>query len=63
MVELLSPVGNMECLMAAINGGCNAVYLAGKAFGARGFAGNFSKEELEEAIHFYESLLNKKCCP
>lgn len=51
MVELLSPVGNMECLMAAINGGCNAVYLAGKAFGARGFAGNFSKEELEEAIN------------
>lgn len=56
MTELLSPVGNMNCLMAAINGGCNAVYLAGKAFGARGFAGNFSKEELEEAVsicHLY----------
>lgn len=51
MPELLSPVGNMECLMAAINGGCDAVYLAGKAFGARGFAGNFNKEELVEAIH------------
>ena len=22
-----------------------------------------SQEELEEAIHFYESLLNKECCP
>ena len=22
-----------------------------------------SEEELEESIHFYESLLNKKCCP
>lgn len=56
MPELLSPVGNMECLMAAINGGCDAVYLAGKAFGARGFAGNFSKEELTEAVsicHLY----------
>ena len=56
MPELLSPVGNMECLMAAINGGCDAVYLAGKAFGARGFAGNFSKDELLEAIricHLY----------
>ena len=56
MPELLSPVGNMDCLMAAINGGCDAVYLAGKAFGARGFAGNFSKEELEEAVsicHLY----------
>ena len=50
MPELLSPVGNMDCLMAAINGGCDAVYLAGKAFGARGFAGNFNKEELVEAI-------------
>ena len=56
MTELLSPVGNMECLMAAINAGCDAVYLAGKAFGARGFAGNFSKEELQEAVticHLY----------
>lgn len=56
MPELLSPVGNMECLMAAINGGCDAVYLAGKAFGARGFAGNFSKEELVSAVeicHLY----------
>ena len=51
MPELLSPVGNMECLMAAINGGCDAVYLAGKAFGARGFAGNFNKEELVDLLN------------
>ena len=60
MPELLSPVGNMDCLMAAINGGCDAVYLAGKAFGARGFAGNFNKEELVEAIricHLYDVKL------
>ena len=57
MPELLSPVGNMECLMAAINGGCDAVYLAGKAFGARGFAGNFNRDELVEAVricHLYD---------
>ena len=56
MPELLAPVGNMECLMAAINGGCDAVYLAGKNFGARGFAGNFSKDELKESVdicHLY----------
>ena len=51
MIELLAPVGNMECLRAAINAGCDAVYLAGKSFGARSFAGNFSKEELELAIN------------
>ena len=51
MIELLAPVGNMECLKAAINAGCDAVYLAGKNFGARSFAGNFSLEELETAIN------------
>jgi len=51
MTELLAPVGNMECLKAAINSGCDAVYLAGRNFGARSFAGNFSNEELIEAIN------------
>ena len=51
MTELLSPVGNMECLKAAINSGCDAVYLSGKNFGARSFAGNFSREEILEAIN------------
>lgn len=50
--ELLSPVGNMECLKAAVQGGCDAVYLGGYAFGARSFAGNFSNEELIEAITY-----------
>lgn len=49
--ELLSPVGNMECLMAAIAAGCDAVYLGGYTFGARNYAGNFSNEELVEAIN------------
>lgn len=51
MPELLAPVGNMECLMAAINAGCNAVYLSGRNFGARSFAGNFSREELITAVN------------
>lgn len=54
--ELLSPVGNMECLYAAINAGCDAVYLSGINFGARSFAGNFNNEELISAIktcHLY----------
>ena len=51
MPEVLAPVGNMDCLKAAINAGCDAVYLAGRNFGARSFAGNFSNEELVEAIN------------
>ena len=50
--ELLSPAGNMECLKAAIQGGCDAVYLGGYAFGARSFAGNFSDDEMKEAISY-----------
>jgi putative protease len=48
--ELLAPVGNMEALKAAVLAGCDAVYLGGKFFGARNFAGNFTDEEMKEAI-------------
>ena len=60
MKELLSPAGNMECLYAAIAAGADAVYLGGKSFGARAFAGNFTKEELKEAVeyaHLYDVKL------
>ena len=50
--ELLSPVGNKECLYAAIHNGADAVYLGGKLFGARKFASNFTKEELKDAIEY-----------
>ncbi len=50
--ELLSPVGNKEALIAAINNGCDAVYLAGTYYGARKFAKNFTNEELEEAVRY-----------
>ena len=52
MIELLSPAGNYECLVAAVQAGCNAVYLSGKSFGARSFAGNFDNEELVKAVNY-----------
>lgn len=51
-VELLSPAGNMECLKSAIEAGCDAVYLGGKKFGARIYAGNFTDEEVIEGINY-----------
>ena len=51
-MELLSPAGNFESLKAAILGGCDAVYLGGKLFGARAFSNNFNDEELIEAIKY-----------
>ena len=52
MIELLSPAGNMESLKAAIEAGCDAVYLGGTLFGARAFANNFNNEEIVEAINY-----------
>ena len=51
-IELLAPAGNMECLKAAVNAGCDAVYLGGNHFGARAFSKNFSREEIVQAINY-----------
>lgn len=51
-VELLSPAGNMECLISAVQNGADAVYVGGKKFGARAFANNFDYDELIEAIKY-----------
>lgn len=50
--EVLSPAGNMEKLKTAVLYGANAVYFAGKSFGLRAFAGNFSREEILEAVKY-----------
>lgn len=52
MVELLAPAGSREALTAAVESGANAVYLAGKSFGARAYADNFDREEMKEAIRY-----------
>ena len=48
--ELLAPAGNMDSLRAALHFGADAVYGGMKHFGLRAFAGNFSPEELQEAV-------------
>ena len=50
--ELLAPAGDIESLYAAVHGGCDAVYLALKDFGARSFAKNFTREEMIDAVKF-----------
>ena len=51
-LELLSPAGDMERLKMAVLYGADAVYLAGTEFGMRAFAGNFTPEELPQAVKF-----------
>ncbi len=54
-LELLSPAGDMERLKMAVLYGADAVYLAGTDFGMRSFAGNFTPEELPQAVAFAHS--------
>ncbi|WP_294156718.1 U32 family peptidase [uncultured Selenomonas sp.] len=50
--ELLAPAGTLEKLKMALAYGADAVYLGGKSFGLRALGGNFSNEELQEAVAF-----------
>ena len=50
--ELLCPAGDMEKLKMAVLYGADAVYLAGTSFGMRSFAGNFTPEELPQAVRY-----------
>lgn len=50
-IELLSPVGNMDCMRAAVQNGADAVYF-GSGFSARAFASNFDGDDLKCAIEY-----------
>lgn len=58
-IELLSPVGDFECLVAAVQNGADAVYFGADKFNARINGINFSNEELKKAIT-YAKLRNVK---
>lgn len=51
-MEILAPAGSPEGLVAAIQGGCNAVYLGGEAYGARTFSANFTDSQIEGAVKY-----------
>ena len=51
-MELLSPAGSMESVIAAVQNGANAVYLGQQRFNARRSAENFTAETLKEAVDY-----------
>ena len=53
--ELLSPVGDMERLDAALNFGADAVYLGGNEYGMRAAAANFGFEDMKKAAEIAHS--------
>lgn len=50
--EILSPAGSIESLYAAVNAGCDAVYMGGEKFGARAYADNPDCTKLISAINY-----------
>ena len=58
-IELLAPAGDFNKLKTAFYYGADAVYLGGKELGLRASAGNFSDEELREAV-IYAHTRGKK---
>ena len=52
MIDLLAPVGDFECLKAAVQNGANSVYFGADLFSARAFAHNFDMDELKQAIEY-----------
>lgn len=51
-VEILAPAGNAQMLGAAVLSGADAVYLGLTGFNARRSAGNFTPDQLREAVAF-----------
>lgn len=50
-VELLAPARNVECAMAAVDHGADAVYIGASRFGARASAGN-SVEDIARVVEY-----------
>lgn len=57
-IELLSPAKNLECGLAAINHGADAVYIGAPLFGARSAAGN-SISDIEILVKYAHQFRSK----
>ncbi|MBR6647112.1 MAG: U32 family peptidase, partial [Clostridia bacterium] len=51
-MEILSPAGDFNSLIAAVQNGADAVYVGGSNFSARKSAKNFDDDELKKAIDY-----------
>ena len=53
--ELLCPAGDLSRLVAAVDFGADAVYLAGEEFGMRTAAKNFGADDLKKGVEYAHS--------
>ena len=55
-IELLAPAGDFSLLKTAFYFGADAVYLGGKEFSLRAKSGNFSNEEIIDAVKYSHAV-------
>lgn len=58
-MELLSPAGGWESMVAAVQNGADAVYLGGRAFNARRSADNFDDAQMLRAVEYCHARSTK----
>ena len=51
-IEILSPAGEYDSFVCAVNNGADAVYVGGSKFSARKNAVNFTDEQLKCAVEY-----------
>ena len=54
-IELLAPAKNLECGIAAVDHGADAIYIGAPRFGARAAAGN-SLEDIAELVRYAHAV-------
>ena len=52
MLELLSPAGSPEAVIAAVQNGADSIYMGSGDYNARRGAKNFTDEEFESAVRY-----------
>ena len=52
MLELLSPAGSPEAVVAAVQSGADAIYLGLGSFNARRGAKNFTEQEFLDSVKY-----------
>lgn len=50
--EVLSPAGNLKTLKTAVDFGADAIYFAGREFGMRAAANNFTIDEIADGVQY-----------
>ena len=51
-IEILSPAGGPDSVVAAVRSGADAIYIGAKTFSARAGAHNFDEEEMRECVRY-----------